>query len=61
MFRIRDPEKIIPDPWGKKAPDPDPQRWIFLKQCKNIFEKVLYCVIAGTHLLVYLNGYLYVL
>jgi hypothetical protein len=24
---IRDPEKHIPDPWVKKAPDPDPQHW----------------------------------
>jgi hypothetical protein len=31
--RIRDPrsgirKKFIPDPGGKKAPDPDPQHWV---------------------------------
>jgi hypothetical protein len=34
MFGIRDPRSgknssRISDPWGKKAPDPDPQHWFF--------------------------------
>jgi hypothetical protein len=26
--RIRNPEKFIPDPVVKKAPDPEPQHWV---------------------------------
>jgi hypothetical protein len=28
--KIQDPEKFIPDPGGKKAPDPDLQHWFLL-------------------------------
>jgi hypothetical protein len=51
MFGIRDPrsgirKKFIPDPWGKKAPDPDPQHCLCGSgshtSCSDVHHKYIF-------------------